>query len=284
MTTIVGGIIVILAVVVGFAVAGGNFLVLVQPAEFITILGVAFGALYVSAPGHLRGKVFQAFKSSLKVKLSTKDEFMDLLKLQFEVFNFVRRNGAVALEPHLQDVEKSDIFAKYPGFLARHHAVEFFRDALMQLVNGTSPEQLDLLLDTEIETHHEEAHIPVSLITKVGDALPGIGIVAAVLGIIVTMGHLDAGPEEIGHHVAAALVGTFLGILVSYGFLQPIASAVELSGLAESKYYACIKEGVLASARGSPPMFAVEFARKALFSDQRPSAPELEQALQSLKG
>ncbi|MFO0726657.1 MAG: flagellar motor stator protein MotA [Myxococcota bacterium] len=284
MSTPIGSVIVVLAICVGFGLSGGNFMVLFQPNEFIVICGAAFGSLFISAPGKIRSEVFKALKHSLTIKLPTKEEFLDLLKLQYEVYSFVRRNGAVALESHLAEIEKSDIFKKYPTFLARHHAVEFFRDALNQMVNGTGPEEMDMLLEAELETHHQEGHIPVSLITKVGDSMPGLGIVAAVLGIIITMGHLDGGPEEIGHHVAAALVGTFLGILVSYGFLQPIATSIELSDMAESKYFQCIREGLLATLRGSAPMFAVEFARKALFSAERPSAAELEAACASLKG
>lgn len=284
MSTPIGSIIVILAIVTGFGLSGGNFLILFQPNEFIVICGAAFGSLFISAPGKIRSQVFKSLKGSLTLKMPTKEEFLELLKLQYEVYSFVRRNGAVALESHLAELEKSDIFKKYPTFLNRHHAVEFFRDALNQMVNGTGPEEMDMLLEAELDTHHQESHIPIGLINKVGDAMPGLGIVAAVLGIIITMGHLDGGPEEIGHHVAAALVGTFIGILLSYGFLSPIATAIELTDMAESKYYQCIREGLLATLRGSAPMFAVEFARKALFSAERPSAAELEAACASLKG
>lgn len=284
MSTPIGSVIVILAIVTGFGLSGGNFLILFQPNEFIVICGAAFGSLFISAPGKIRSQVFKSLKGSLTLKMPTKEEFLELLKLQYEVYSFVRRNGAVALESHLAELEKSDIFKKYPTFLNRHHAVEFFRDALNQMVNGTGPEEMDMLLEAELDTHHQESHIPIGLINKVGDAMPGLGIVAAVLGIIITMGHLDGGPEEIGHHVAAALVGTFIGILLSYGFLSPIATAIELTDMAESKYYQCIREGLLATLRGSAPMFAVEFARKALFSAERPSAAELEAACASLKG
>lgn len=284
MSTPIGSVIVILAIVAGFGLSGGNFLILFQPNEFIVICGAAFGSLFISAPGKIRSQVFKSLKGSLTLKMPTKEEFLELLKLQYEVYSFVRRNGAVALESHLAELEKSDIFKKYPTFLNRHHAVEFFRDALNQMVNGTGPEEMDMLLEAELDTHHQESHIPIGLINKVGDAMPGLGIVAAVLGIIITMGHLDGGPEEIGHHVAAALVGTFIGILLSYGFLSPIATAIELTDMAESKYYQCIREGLLATLRGSAPMFAVEFARKALFSAERPSAAELEAACASLKG
>jgi chemotaxis protein MotA len=196
----------------------------------------------------------------------------------------MRKNGAVALDEHVNDVESSAIFKKYPSFLRRHHAVDFFRDALKQIVNGTaSAEELDQLLDAELDTHHEETNIPVALLQKTADSLPGLGIVAAVLGIIVTMGHLDAGPEQIGHHVAAALVGTFLGILLCYGLFHPIASNAELQEVANGKYLRCIKEGVVASLKGTAPIVAVEFARKAIFSDERPSADETDAACREVK-
>jgi chemotaxis protein MotA len=197
----------------------------------------------------------------------------------------MRKNGAVALDEHVNDMEKSSIFSKYPSFLKRHHAVDFFRDALRQIVNSTaSAEELEVLLDSELDTHHEETNIPVALLQKTADSLPGLGIVAAVLGIVITMGHLDGGPEMIGHHVAAALVGTFLGILLCYGLFHPIASNAELQEIANGKYLRCIKEGVIAALKGSAPIVAVEFARKAIFSDERPSSDETDAACRALKG
>jgi len=196
----------------------------------------------------------------------------------------MRKNGAVALDEHVNDMEKSTIFSKYPSFLKRHHAVDFFRDAHRQIVNSTaSAEELDVLLDAELETHHEETNIPVALLQKTADSLPGLGIVAAVLGIVITMGHLDGGPEMIGHHVAAALVGTFLGILLCYGLFHPIASNAELQEIANGKYLRCIKEGVIAALKGSAPIVAVEFARKAIFSDERPSSDETDAACRAIK-
>ena len=188
MFTIVGLIIVFASVMGGFAMAGGNFAILIQPNELVVIGGAALGALIVSAPGKVRSQVMGAFKTAFTGKMPTNQDYLDLLKLQYEVFSFIRKNGAVALDEHVNDMEKSSIFSKYPSFLHNHHAMEFFRDALKQIVNGTaSPEELDLLLDNELDTHHEEAHVPIGLIRTTGDALPGLGIVAAVLGIIITM-------------------------------------------------------------------------------------------------
>src|SRR5205823_492805 len=188
------------AVLGGFGMGGGPFHVLIQPAELVVIGGAAVGTLFASAPGKMRGRLFATLGKAFGNSSPVKDDYLDLLKLQYEVFSFMRKNGAVALDEHVTDVEKSAIFSKYPSFLKRHHAVEFFRDALKQIVNGTaSADELDVLLDAELETHHEESAIPVALLQKTADSLPGLGIVAAVLGIVITMGHLDGGPEEIGH-------------------------------------------------------------------------------------
>lgn len=284
MFTIIGLVIVFAAVLGGFAMAGGPLHVLIQPSELVVIGGAAVGTLIAAAPGKMRGRLFTTIAKAFKPALPTKTDYIELLKLQYEVFTFMRKNGAVALDEHVTEVEKSSIFSKYPSFLHRHHAVDFFRDALKQIVNGTaSAEELDVLLDSELDTHHEETSIPVALLQKTADSLPGLGIVAAVLGIIITMGHLDGGPEEIGHHVGAALVGTFLGILLCYGLFHPIATNAELQEVANGKYLRCIKEGVVASLKGSAPIVAVEFARKAIFSDERPTSDETDEACRSVK-
>ncbi len=284
MFTIVGLLVVFACVLGGFKMVGGPFVVLFQPAELVVIGGAALGTLIVGAPGKVRGQVLATFVKAFGGSAPTKTDYLELLKLQYELYTFIRKNGAVALDEHVSDVEKSSIFKKYPTFLKNHHAVDFFRDALKQIVNGTaSAEELDIMLDAELDTHHEEVHIPIALVKTTGDSLPGLGIVAAVLGIIVTMGHLDGGPEEIGHHVAAALVGTFLGILLCYGLLQPIANCVETQETASAKYLKCIKEGVVASLRGAAPIVAVEFARKAIFSADRPSSDETDAACRALK-
>jgi chemotaxis protein MotA len=284
MFTIIGLLVVFGSVFGGFAMIGGTFAVLVQPSELVVIGGAAVGTLVAAAPGKMRGRLFGTIGKAFRASMPVKADYLELLKLQYEVFSFMRKNGAVALDEHVNEIEKSSIFGKYPSFLKRHHAVDFFRDALKQIVNGTaSAEELDSLLDAELETHHEESNIPVQLLQKTADSLPGLGIVAAVLGIVVTMGHLDGGPEEIGHHVAAALVGTFLGILLCYGLFHPIATNAELQEVANAKYLRCIKEGVVAALRGTAPVVAVEFARKAVFSDERPSADETDEACRAVK-
>jgi len=284
MFTLIGLVIVLGGVIGGYLFENGPLQVLIQPAELVIIFGAAVGSLLVAAPGKAFGQVAKAIAGSFASSSPTKADYLDLLKLQYEVYQFLRKNGAVALDEHVQEVEKSAIFSKYPGFLKRHHAVDFFRDALKQVVNGTaSAEELDVLLDSELDTHHEEAVIPVSLIQKTGDALPGLGIVAAVLGIIITMGSLDAGPEEIGHKIGAALVGTFLGVLMSYGVLNPIATNVEIQGVASTRYLRCIKEGLVPAVRGTSPIVAVEFARKAIFGTVRPSSDETDEAIKAAK-
>lgn len=284
MFTIIGLVVVFGAVLGGFAMAGGTFGILIQPSELVVIGGAALGTLIISSPGPFRSRVIGIFTKSFSGAIPAKPDYLDLLKLQFEIYAFMRKNGAVALDEHVTEIEKSSIFSKYPSFLKRHHAVDFYRDALKQIVNGTaSAEELDLLLDNELDTHHEEAHVPIGLIRTTGDALPGLGIVAAVLGIIITMGHLDGGPEVIGHHVAAALVGTFLGILLSYGLLAPIATTVEVQTNVSTRYLRCIKEGVIASLRGAAPIVAIEFARKAIFSATRPTADETDAACKEVK-
>jgi chemotaxis protein MotA len=284
MFTIIGLVVVFGSVLGGFALSGGNFHILMQPYELLVIGGAALGSLIISAPGPIRSQVFASFGVAFSGKMPTKADYLELLKLQYELFTFIRKNGAVALDEHVNDMAKSSIFSKYPAVLANHEATEFFRDALKQIVNGTaSPEELEVLLDNELETHHEEAHVPIGLIRTTSDALPGLGIVAAVLGIIITMGHLDQGPEAIGHHVAAALVGTFLGILLSYGLLAPLATTVEVQANVKTRYMRCIKDGLLASLRGASPIVAVEFARKSIFSATRPTGEEVDAACRELK-
>ncbi len=284
MLTVFGLLVAFAAILGGFGLAGGPIHTLIQPAELLIIGGAAVGTLLAAAPGKMRGRILATFVKAFRGSMPTRDEYLELLKLQYEVFSFIRRNGAVALDDHVANLAESPIFSKYPSFLRRPEAVEFFRDALKQIVNGTATaEELDVLLEAELETHHEETALPVALLQKTGDSLPGLGIVAAVLGIVITMGSLDGGPQEIGHNIAAALVGTFLGILLCYGLMQPIATNVELQEVANGKYLRCIKEGVVASLRGSAPLVAVEFSRKAIFSDERPSGDETDAACRALK-
>lgn len=271
MTVIVGIIVVLACVAGGFAMAGGPFPVLVQPNEFVVLGGAALGSLIASAPGGSLGRVKAAFGRAFG-KPPGKKDYEELFGLMEALFQLMRREGMLALESHVWDPDKSPIFSKHPAVMKRHHASHFLLEGLKLILDGTHLEDLTQLFDMEIETMHEEEHEPVSLIRNTSDALPGLGIVAAVLGIVITMGHLDGGPEEIGHHVAAALVGTFLGILMCYGIIGPIATAIELSDKAEGRYINCIRAGLLAAARGVNPAIAIEYAKRALFADERPKS------------
>lgn len=284
MSTIIGLIVVLACVAGGFAMSNGPFAVLWQPNELVVIGGAALGSLIISAPGPVLSRVKHAMGMGFKISVPKKNDYLDLLKLLYQIFTVVRREGVLALESHISQPEQSSILKNYPSVTSRHHPMVFLIDSLKQLVDGCTPDELAMLLDADMETLHEEEHQPINLIRTTSDALPGLGIVAAVLGIIITMGHLDAGPEVIGHHVGAALVGTFLGILLCYGILGPIATSVEQQTLANTKYMQCIKDGVLAAARGAAPNLAVEFSRRAIFSDERPSSADLDAAIKSLKG
>jgi len=283
LSTIIGLLIVFGCVLGGFAMGGGPFAVLIQPSELVVIVGAAAGALVISAPGKVGRRVLAAFKKGIKVESVSQQDYMDLLKLLYQLFQIVRREGLLALESHVNDIHGSPLFSKYPSVTARHHALQFLAEGLKQMVDGCTVEELAQMFDAELETHHEEEHQPIAILRTTSDALPGLGIVAAVLGIIITMAHLDGPPEEIGHHVAAALVGTFIGILLCYGVLSPIAASIEIQTEATARYLNVIKNGLLAAARGANPAIAIELARRAIFTDERPSAEELDKEFQSLR-
>jgi chemotaxis protein MotA len=279
------GILIVLgAIAGGFAMAGGHFPVLIQPSEFVVILGAAIGTLITSSPGMMKKRVMHAVMSAIKENIPKKSDYLDLLKCQYELFMLARRQGVLALEAHVNEPAKSTIFQKYPSIRKAGHAQTFLAEALQQIVNGTSPDDLEALLEAELDTIKYEGHLATGLLKTIGDALPGIGIVAAVLGIIVTMGHMDAPPAVIGHHVAAALVGTFLGILMCYGVVQPLANNAEIQETHQLRFLAVIKSAVIASARGVAPPTAVEFGRKMIFTDERPSFADVDKALQSMAG
>jgi chemotaxis protein MotA len=275
---LIGGLVfVLLAVVGGYLIAGGSLLVLNQPAEFIVIGGAAIGSLMASTPKH----VLLGVVSQLKAAISggtTKADYTDLLAMLYQVFKQVQQGGVMSLEPHFEDPGKSPLLTKYPKFLARHDAVDFLADSIkVIIVGGIAAHDLEALMDEDLNAHHTEALRPSAALTKIGDALPGLGIVAAVLGVVITMGHIDAPAAEVGAHIGAALVGTFLGILMSYGFVQPVASALEQRVNEDGYYCICIKAGLLAVYKGNPPAIAVEFARRVLPHSVRPSFDETEQ-------
>ena len=277
MILIVGLVVVVAAVIGGYLMAGGALMVLVQPSEFVVIGGAALGSMLVSTPKSVLLAIVAQIKGAIGTG-TTKDDYVDLLALLYLVFKQVQQGGVMSLEPHFEDPSKSPLLTRYPKFLARHDAVDFLADSVkIIIVGGIASHDLEALMDEDLKAHHDEALRPSAALTKIGDALPGLGIVAAVLGVVITMGHVDAPAAEVGHHVGAALVGTFLGILMSYGFVQPLASAIEQRVNEDSFYCICIKAGLLAVYKGNPPAIAVEFARRVLPHSMRPSFNETEQ-------
>jgi chemotaxis protein MotA len=283
MLLIVGALIVLGSVAGGYMMHGGVLGALWQLNELVIIGGAAIGALVIGTPLPLIKALIGRFGGFFK-SAPTKDIYLDLLALQYQLYRLTQQSGVMALEAHVEEPEKSAIFSKFPTFLANHHAVAFLSDSVRVIIlGGVTPHDLESLMDEDLDVHHHEALKPAQTLAKVADALPGLGIVAAVLGIVITMQAIGGPPEEIGHSVAAALVGTFLGILASYGFVQPMASSMEHMVEAEGRYLVCIKAGLLAVYKGFPPAIAVEFARRTLPEDVRPTFTESEQACKGQK-
>ncbi len=276
MLVIVGSVIVLVSVLGGFMMAGGALGVLIQPSELVVIGGAALGSLVTSTPL----PVLKAIAGQLKGFFGSrpnKQDYLELLGMLYQLFKLTQQSGVMALESHVEDATKSPIMARYPKFMANHHAVHFLTDSIKVIIlGGIAPHDLEALMDEDLDVHHHEALKPSHTLQKTGDALPGLGIVAAVLGIVITMQAIDGPVEEIGHHVAAALVGTFLGILLCYGFVGPMATNMEHSVNEDAHYLVCIKTGLLAVYKGFPPAIAVEFARRVLPSEVRPSFDETE--------
>ncbi len=284
MFIIIGIAIVFGCVIGGFLMIDGPLGVLVQPSEFVVIGGAVIGATLASNPLKFLMRIIAALPVALKGSPYNKNTYSEVLRMQYDIFVNSKKGGLLSIEDDVNNPHSSSLFTKYPSFTANHHAVDFFCDAMKMLVNGAcSPEELEIMLDAEMETHHDEGAILPALLNRASDALPGLGIVAAVLGIVVTMQHLDGTPEELGHHIGAALVGTFLGLLLSYGFLAPIAANLDNLAQDEGKYFNCIKAGLVSFANGAAPSTAVEFSRKTIYSFDRPSSSELEPLLKEIK-
>jgi chemotaxis protein MotA len=284
MFVIIGAVVVLVSVLGGFALEGGPFLVLMQFAEFMIIGGAALGALLISAPANLLKKIIEKMLATLKGSSVSKQTYLDLLKLMFEVFQVSRKDGLIALESHIENPDQSAIFTQYPQFISQHHLLQFMCDTFRLVVlGGVPPHDMEALMDGDIETHHHEGTKPGMILQKIGDAMPGLGIVAAVLGIVITMQAINGPPEEIGHKVAAALVGTFLGIFISYGFLQPLATNMDMANDEESKVYEAVKAGMIAFAKGFNPIISVEFARRAIPGEYRPGFQDMENYVKGKK-
>jgi chemotaxis protein MotA len=283
MLIIVGAVIVLASTLGGFILAGGNPLVLLHVSEFVVILGVAAGVLVIASPGHVLKEIVHKVQGCLSGKTAGEKEFVDLLKLLYEIFMVGRRNGLIALEEHIMDPKKSSIFQRYPSILGHHERLEFICNGLKPVIDGKiKPDQLEDLMSAELDAKSAEAEHPVHVLQLVGDSLPGIGIVAAVLGIINTMAAIAEGPEAVGQKVAAALTGTLLGIFVAYGFINPLANRVKFNNAADEQFLKCIMQAVAGFAKGLAPLTAVEVARRSLDSNVQPGAGELESTLKAM--
>jgi chemotaxis protein MotA len=281
---IIGYVVVCGAVFGGFIAAGGHAAVLFQPIELIMIGGAAVGAMFVGNNSKSLKATMKALPTLLKGSPYTRDMYMELMSLLFDVLSKVRKEGLMSIEGDIESPEASPLFSKYPLVLADHHIIEFMADYLRLMVSGNMDAfQIENLMDNEIETHHHEGAVPAHVIAKLGDGLPAFGIVAAVMGVVHTMESVGIPPAELGILIAKALVGTFLGILLAYGFVGPLASLLEQKLDESSKMFQCVKVTLLASLNGYAPALAVEFGRKVLYSTERPTFAELEEHIKKSK-
>jgi chemotaxis protein MotA len=279
MLPIIGIVVVFGAVIVGFLMEKGHLLVLFQPSELVTIVGAAIGTLLVANPIHTIKAMIAGVLHALGPSRFSKSRYLDTLKMMFEVYSKVRKNGLVGIEDDIEKPAESEIFKKYPGFLKSHHALAFVCDTLRTAITGgVDPFDMDQMMELDMEVAHHETMMPVHALTTVADALPGLGIVAAVLGVVITMGSLGGPPEEIGKKVAAALVGTFLGILLCYGLAGPLASNMTKEADAENSYLHVIRVIILSFLKGLAPILAVEMGRRAIPAHVRPTFVETETA------
>ena len=279
MFAIIGIVVVIGAVIGGYLMEHGHLAVLFQPAELLIIGGAALGTLFIANPLPIIKKLFGGMIGVLKGSRHSQALYLETLKMMNALFMSARKNGATKLEADIEDPHKSDVFNKFPGFLHDHHAVDFFCDTLRMSVSGSVDAlALDQMMELDMEVHHHDAQAPIAALNSVADSLPGLGIVAAVLGVVITMGSLGGPPEEIGHKVGAALVGTFLGILLCYGFFGPLAANMGKISDAEGQYYNVLRVGCIAYIKGNAPILCAEFARRAIPHEVRPSFKDMEAA------
>ncbi|HEY3929850.1 MAG TPA: flagellar motor stator protein MotA [Candidatus Koribacter sp.] len=279
MFAIIGIVVVFGCVIGGFLMEKGNLHVLMQPAELLIIGGAAAGTVLVANPLRILKQIIGGLLGILKGSRYNKGLYVETVKMLYELLNKARRQGLVALESDIEEPDKSPIFAKYKSFLGDHHARDFVCDTMrMAVTGGVDPFDVDQMMDLDMEVHHQEITLPVASLTTVADSLPGLGIVAAVLGVVITMGALGGPPEEIGHKVAAALVGTFLGILLCYGMVGPLASNMAKTADDEHAYYGVLRVIMIAFMKGTSPILAIEMGRRAIPGFVRPSFTEVEKA------
>ena len=284
MLVIVGWVVVLLCVFGGFALAGGHLAALWHPIELIIIGGGAIGAFIVSNNNKALKATLKALPTLFKGSKYNQALYMDLLALLYELLTKIRKEGLMSVEGDVENPESSPLFSKYPSILADHHLIEFLTDYLRLMVSGSmNAFEIENLMDNEIETHHHEGEVPVHSVTKLGDGLPAFGIVAAVMGVVKTMGSVHLPPAELGVLIGAALTGTFLGSLLAYGFVSPLANLLEQKLNESTKIYQTVKVTLLASINGYAPAIAVEFGRKVLYSTERPSFSQLEEHVKGAK-
>jgi len=285
MFSILGIIVVFGAIIGGFLMEKGSLLVLVQPAELVIIAGAALGTVLVGNPPYIVKRLLGGVMGAFAGSKFTQKRYLDTLKMLYELFNTARRGGLAAIESDIEDPSKSKIFTAYPAIVKDHHVRDFICDTLRTAAAGTvEPFDIDQMMELDMEVHHHGISQPVAALSTIADSLPGLGIVAAVLGVVITMGALGGPPEEIGHHVAAALVGTFLGILMCYGLLGPIAANMSKSADEENSYYHVLRVCLMAFIKGLAPILAVEVGRRAVPGHVRPSFQELEKMCRTSKG
>jgi len=281
---IVGYIVVVASVLGGYALQGGHLAALFQPTELLIIGGAATGAFFVANDKKAIAATLAAIPGLFQTSRHTKSLYMELMSLMFELLSKVRKEGLMTIEGDVDEPHQSPIFTKYPRILHDHHLLEFMTDYLRLMVSGNMDAfQIENLMDNEIDTHHQEGGVPAHAITKLGDGLPAFGIVAAVMGVVHTMESVGIPPAELGILIAKALVGTFLGILLAYGFVGPLGSLLEQKLDESSKMLQCVKVTLLASLNGYAPALAVEFGRKVLYSTERPTFAELEDHIKKAK-
>lgn len=279
MLIIIGSVVGLGCVLGGYVALGGKLGVLWQPFELVIIGGAGVGALIVGNPKPVLKATLNGFKVAFKGPKYTKDDYLELLSMLYSVFKLAKSKGMLALEQHIEKPEESKLFTQFPKFMGDHHAMDFLCDYLRLMTLGSeNPHEMESLMDMELEVHHQEDHLAQGGMSAFGESFPALGIVAAVLGVIKTMGSISEPPEVLGKLIGGALVGTFLGILISYGIVSPIAAALKATQEHDSKYMLCMKAGLLAHLQGYAPAVSVEFARKSLMSNVRPTFYEVEEA------
>ncbi|HEV7346204.1 MAG TPA: flagellar motor stator protein MotA [Devosia sp.] len=283
MRLIIGVLTVFACVFGGYAAMGGHLEVLWQPFEYVIILGAAIGAYIIANSGAVIKQTGKMFAALFKGSKYNKAAYVELLGMQYTLYKLVQAKGILALEPHIENPHESTLFNRFPKFAANHHAVEFVCDYMRMVTLGSNNvHEMEALMDEELETHHQEQERLVNAMQALADGTPALGIVAAVLGVIKTMGAISEPPEVLGHLIGGALVGTFFGVFVAYGFFGPFAQSLRSTYESESKYFLSLKAGLLAHISGQVPVMAVEFARKALLSEDRPTFAEIDEATATL--